>query len=265
MSILKFKRMKINLRAALLLTTLFIVNTDLMAQSSRFEAGIAAMNRGRYAVAFRSWLPLAEAGMPEAQLNLGKLYQSGQGVDLDLEKAFYWFEQAASADLAEAHLNMGVMYLEGLGVDTDISAALRGFQFAAEQDLARGKFMLGKMMFEGLGIEQDVFEARKLFLEAAKTGYAEAQFAYAYLAQSGAGIVAPNRRFSWLSSKEDFGDPLIAYVWSQLAYRNGFQTEDNVQLYEIAYIMIGERREDVDLEQIIARCVETQYEDCPTK
>ena len=85
MSILKFKRMKINLRAALLLTTLFIVNTDLMAQSSRFEAGIAAMNRGRYAVAFRSWLPLAEAGMPEAQLNLGKLYQSGQGVDLDLE------------------------------------------------------------------------------------------------------------------------------------------------------------------------------------
>ena len=242
-----------------------MVNTDLIAQSSRFEAGIAAMNRGRYAVAFRSWLPLAEAGMPEAQLNLGKLYQSGQGVDLDLEQAFYWFEQAASAELAEAHLNMGVMYLEGLGVEKDVDAALRGCQFAAEQDLSRGKYMLGKMLFEGLAVEQDMFEARKLFLEAAKTGYAEAQFAYAYLAQSGAGIVAPERRFPWLSSKEDFGDPLIAYVWSQLAYRNGFQTEDNEQLYEIAYIMIGERREVIDIEQIIERCVETQYEDCPTK
>ena len=265
MSILKLRRMKFNLRPALFLTMLFVVNTDLIAQSSRFEAGIAAMNRGRYAVAFRSWLPLAEAGMPEAQLNLGKLYQSGQGVDLDLEQAFYWFEQAASAELAEAHLNMGVMYLEGLGVEKDVDAALRGFQFAAEQDLSRGKYMLGKMLFEGLAVEQDMFEARKLFLEAAKTGYAEAQFAYAYLAQSGAGIVAPERRFPWLSSKEDFGDPLIAYVWSQLAYRNGFQTEDNEQLYEIAYIMIGERREVIDIEQIIERCVETQYEDCPTK
>ena len=257
--------MKISLRAALLLIILLTANTDLIAQSSRFEAGIAAMNRGRYAVAFRSWLPLAEAGMPEAQLNLGKLYQSGQGVDLDLEKAFYWFEQAASLGLAEAHLNMGVMYLEGLGVETDVNAALRGFQFAAEHDLARGTFMLGKMLFEGLGVEEDVFEARKLFLEAAKTGYAEAQFAYAFVAQSGAGFVAPERRFPWLSNKEDFGDPLIAYVWSQLANRNGFKTEDNVQLSEIAYIMLGERREDIDIEQIIARCVETQYEDCPTK
>jgi TPR repeat protein len=257
--------MKISLRSSLILTLLLAVNTDLNAQSSRFEAGIAAMNRGRYAVAFRSWLPLAEAGMPEAQLNLGELYQSGQGVDLDLQKALYWYEQAAAAGLAEAHLNIGVMYLEGLGVEIDVDAAFRGFQFAADQDLGKGKYMLGKMLFEGLGVEQNMFKARTLFLEAAKTGFAESQFAYAYVVQSGAGAVAPKTRFSWLSTKKDLGDPLIAFVWSQLAFRNGFQTEDNVQLSEIAYIMMGKKRETIDLDKIIARCIDTQYADCPTK
>ena len=80
------------------------------------------MNRGRFAVAYRSWLPLA---MPEAQLNLGLLYQSGQGVDVDLEKALHWFEEAASSP---AHFNLGMMYFEGSGVEQDYTVSMREFQ-----------------------------------------------------------------------------------------------------------------------------------------
>ena len=104
------------MRKILLLALVAAASFESIAQSNRFEAGIAAMNRGRFAVAYRSWLPLAEAGMPEAQLNLGLLYQSGQGVNIDLEKALYWYEQAASAGLADAHLNLGMMYFQGMSV-----------------------------------------------------------------------------------------------------------------------------------------------------
>ena len=118
------------MRKILLLALIITASFESIAQSNRFEAGIAAMNRGRFAVAYRSWLPLAEAGMPEAQLNLGLLYQSGKGVDVDLEKALHWYEKAASAGLAEAHLNLGMMYFEGMGVEQDHTVSFREFQLS---------------------------------------------------------------------------------------------------------------------------------------
>ena len=250
------------MRKILLLALVAAVSSVSIAQSNRFEAGIAAMNRGRFAVAYRSWLPLAEAGMPEAQLNLGLLYQSGQGVNIDLEKALYWYEQAASAGLAEAHLNLGMMYFEGMIVEQDYTISFREFQSASTQGLASGSLMLGRMLFEGLGVDQDKIRARELFLEAAKSGLPEAQFAYAIVAQTGDGLI-PEKRMFFLPEKKDLGDPLIAYVWGRLAYLNGHQTGDTVQLYEVAEIMLGDRFDGVDL--IISRCLETEYEDCPAK
>ena len=250
------------MRKILLLALIIAASFESIAQSNRFEAGIAAMNRGRFAVAYRSWLPLAEAGMPEAQLNLGLLYQSGQGVNIDLEKALYWYEQAASAGLAEAHLNLGMMYFEGLNVEQDYTVSFREFQSASTQGLASGSLMLGRMLFEGIGVEQDMVRARELFLDAAKSGLPEAQFAYAIVAQTGDGLIPEKRKF-FLPEKKDLGDPLIAYVWGKLAYLNGHQTEDTVQLYEVAEIMLGDRFDGVDL--IISRCSETDYEDCPAK
>ena len=250
------------MRKILLLALVAAASFESIAQSNRFEAGIAAMNRGRFAVAYRSWLPLAEAGMPEAQLNLGLLYQSGQGVNIDLEKALYWYEQAASAGLAEAHLNLGMMYFEGMSVEQDYTVSFREFQSASTQGLASGSLMLGRMLFEGLGVDQDKVRARKLFLDAAKSGLPEAQFAYAIVAQTGDGLI-PEKRMFFLPGKKDLGDPLIAYVWGRLAYLNGHRTADTVQLYEVAEMMLGDRFDGVNL--IISRCLETDYEDCPAK
>ena len=250
------------MRKILLLGLVAAVSVVSIAQSNRFEAGIAAMNRGRFAVAYRSWLPLAEAGMPEAQLNLGLLYQSGQGVNIDLEKALYWYERAASAGLAEAHLNLGMMYFEGIGVEQDHTVSFREFQSASTQGLASGSLMLGRMHFEGLGVEQDLFKARELFLDAAKTGLPEAQFAYAVVAQTGDGAI-PGERLFFLSEETDLGDPFVAYVWGTLAFLNGYRTEESTQLIRIAKVMAGDRINEV--ESIISRCLVSQYKECPTR
>ena len=232
---------------------------DSEAQSNRFEAGIAAKNRGRYQTAFRSWLPLAEAGMAEAQLNIGSLYQNGQGVATDYAEAMRWYKQAASNGLPQAQVNVGILYFLGLGVDQNFTESIKWFELASEQGLAAGTFMLGNAHYNGYGIKKDLVKARALFLSAAKSGYAEAQFSYALVAISGAGALAKKNSF-FSRRKAGEGDPFAAYIWARLAYTNGYRTDDTIQIYEVAEMAIKSRLDEA--ERWIALCVESNYENC---
>ncbi len=48
-----------------------------LAQEDRFDAGVAANERGHFATALRAWLPMAEEGVAEAQNNVGHMYERG--------------------------------------------------------------------------------------------------------------------------------------------------------------------------------------------
>jgi TPR repeat protein len=58
--------------------------------------GVAAYARGDYAAALAEFRPLADAGEPLAQFNLGVMYKTGRGVKQDPIEAYKWFELAAS-------------------------------------------------------------------------------------------------------------------------------------------------------------------------
>lgn len=53
-----------------------------------FDEGVAAWERGDYAVALREFRPLAELWHTAAQYNLGGMYANGQGVPQDDREAF---------------------------------------------------------------------------------------------------------------------------------------------------------------------------------
>ena len=61
------------------------------------------------------------------------MYHHGQGVDVNYEKAFEWWEKAAKQGEAEAQYNLGSMYENGHGVDQDDSMAMRWYAKAAAQ------------------------------------------------------------------------------------------------------------------------------------
>ncbi len=61
-----------------------------------FQAGLAAYDQGVYATAFKEFLPLAEQGDVKAQVNMGILYEKGQGVPQDFQEAFRWYYLAAA-------------------------------------------------------------------------------------------------------------------------------------------------------------------------
>ena len=70
-----------------------------------FDKGLAAYDTGDYGRAFREWKPLAEQGQPDAQLNLGAMYDSGYGVIQDHVYAYMWFNIASANGLETAREN----------------------------------------------------------------------------------------------------------------------------------------------------------------
>ena len=67
-----------------------------MKRAADFGGGIAAYDRGDYAIAFGEMKPLAEQGDADSQNNLGVLYYHGQGVPQDYVQAHMWFKLSAA-------------------------------------------------------------------------------------------------------------------------------------------------------------------------
>ncbi len=77
----------------------------------------------------------AKLGHPNAQYNLAVMYQKGDGVEQDMQKALFWYEKAAEANLAIAQYNLGMIYFEGSIVEKNEEKAKELWQKAANQGL----------------------------------------------------------------------------------------------------------------------------------
>lgn len=85
----------------------FFLLVLLLALSSRialgdYQAGVRAWGRGDYSAAAAAFQGAAEAGEPESQYMMGRLYSLGDGVPRDFIQAWLWFDRAARHGHAEA-------------------------------------------------------------------------------------------------------------------------------------------------------------------
>ena len=173
-------------------------------REERLNAGLAALKREHYATALRSWLPLAEAGDPEAQANVGYMYEEGLGVSQQLDVAVGWYEKAAASGSMQANHNLGMIFAEGRGTPQSWVRALRYFEKAAS-DIPASRYMIGYTYFQGEGNIQNRPRAFREFMDAALDGYADAQYMVAFMYLDGSGI--PKQ-------------PIQAYVWASIAQNN---------------------------------------------
>ena len=73
------------------------------------EEGMAAYERGDFAIALRLFRPLAEQGHATGQFLLGGMYHQGFGVQQDYAEAEKWFRKAAEQGHADAQLGLAGM------------------------------------------------------------------------------------------------------------------------------------------------------------
>ncbi len=117
------------LAAVLLLAAVTLLTGQAPAptQAGPFEEGVAAFDQGRFATAFKLWLPLAQQGHAAAQFNIGYLYEQGRGVTADLAEAARWYLKAAHQGDPDAQYKVAVMYETGAGLPQDLEEARRWY------------------------------------------------------------------------------------------------------------------------------------------
>lgn len=89
-----------------------------------------AYDRADYKSALRIWMQAATAGDPEAQNNVGEIYERGLGDVANYAAAAIWYQKAADQKYGRALFNLGTLYEEGLGVERDQLKALNLYRQA---------------------------------------------------------------------------------------------------------------------------------------
>ena len=108
----------------------------------------------------------AEAGIPQAQFNLGIMYRDGRGVPLDYTEAEKWIAMAAKGSTRNSAMSGELNFSE----QEYYRRAVKGHRAAAEAGLPQAQFSLGMMYQIGMGVPPDHAEAKKWIGLAVKEG-----------------------------------------------------------------------------------------------
>lgn len=151
----------------------------------------------------------AEAGDPQAQVDLGIAYTTGNGVPKNFSEAVKWFRKSAQQNNAIAQYNLGVAYAQGLGgVHRSAAEACKWYRSSAEQNYAEAEYNLGCAYLNGQGMRKNGAEAFGWFVKAAQQNIHDAQGNLAYCYMNGIGVQR---------------DDIQAYKWAALAAQGGNQ------------------------------------------
>ena len=129
----------------------------------------------------------ANGGLAEAQMRLGRMRLSGEGVAKDEAEALSWFARAAANGNAEAHNMLGRCYENGWGCAPDAERAATHYAIAAGAGDAWAQYNLGHLFLDGVGVPRDHDEAFLWYSRAAEQGHARAMNLVARCAEEGWG------------------------------------------------------------------------------
>lgn len=113
----------------------------------------------------------AEAGSPEAQFELAKIYESGLGVTPDPARALELYRAAAAQDFADAINDLGFLTYQGdLGLEPDPEAALVLFGRAADLRHPQALFNYAALIDDGLIKGKGPDDAGRYLYDALRSG-----------------------------------------------------------------------------------------------
>jgi TPR repeat protein len=190
--------------------------TTRAAPNDQVEAGVAALERGHFAIAMRAFRADAAKGNALAASNIGYLYERGLGVPQNYAEAMAWYRKAAAQGLAQAQFNIGTLYFQGWGVERNTRESFAWFRRAALQDLPEAQYMVGLAYLEGHGTSPQASLALDWFLKSARQAYPAGQMMAAQVFLSGD------------AGKEE---PAKAYVWADAAAKAGLTDASLVRDY----------------------------------
>ena len=105
--------------------------TRTTASDCKIRGGeFVAFDRADYKTALSVWMPSAQKGNAEAQVNVGEIYERGVGGNPNYAAALIWYSKAAKQGNIRAKFNLGTLYEQGLGVEKSMLKALNWYRQA---------------------------------------------------------------------------------------------------------------------------------------
>ena len=144
------------------------------ADRLHYQLGRSLFATGNYAGAVASYKTASELGNARAIYELGWMYDSGNGVEKDPDRARFYFEMAAEKKVAPAIVSLGVQQERGIGAPSDPAKAYALYQRAADLGDATAINKMGELAEKGLGVTQNLKQARAFYEKSAAMGALEA-------------------------------------------------------------------------------------------
>lgn len=142
------------------------------------------------------------AGDVMAQVRLGVIYLTGDGVPKDDVEAVKWLRLAADQDNPVAERYLAEMYFKGRGVAPDNEEAAKWLRMAADQGDAQSQYNLAVLYSQGQGVPRNLKESLNWMTKAAEQNLAAGQMGLGVAYGNGDGVLA---------------NPALAAAWYQKA------------------------------------------------
>lgn len=151
-----------------------------------YQSGVDAYQQGNIAQAIERWEDTDDA---RSRFALGMLYEGGDGVTKDLDRAYRYYRRAASEGLVEAQLRLARLILVDTWSDKGPAEAAEWLQQASDSGNPDAAFQLALMSLEGWNESPpDMEEAVRLFRAAANEGHVQAQNNLGSMYENGEGV-----------------------------------------------------------------------------
>ena len=135
-----------------------------------------------YRKSFKYYHLAAKKGHPEAQLNVGIMYDYGEGVVMNKKKALKWYYKSASQNNPIAQFNIGKSFDLNICSPLNEIEATKWYIESANNGHAEAECNLAlKYEFGKGGLEENYFKALDLYGSSANKGCSEAQFNLGYI------------------------------------------------------------------------------------
>ena len=256
------------MKKLLLIFTLLLWLPAANANEAEFLKGWEAYQAGNYNVAREIWTPLAENGHAASQVNLGAMYENGEGVEQNDNEALKWYRKASTQGFAEdnfdriklkllreaaengdllAQFDLAFIYNEGIDISKNNKETFLLYKEAAEHGFALAQVRIGYMYHRGEGVSRDEAKAAEWYSKAAKQGDVHAQH---------------NLGTMYTNSLAVPQSDLLAYMWLSLAVENGNEVS-KIALNSLRTSMLSEDRQKA--QKMAIRCLKSNYTKCGEK
>lgn len=157
----------------------FTAGAKIGDRGSQYYLGLIKFRDGYIDEAVSLISKAADKNYPEALLDLGVIYLTGQGgVKQDPAKGYTLFTKAAKSGVAEAAYFVGMMGLLGIGTEQNTKTAFSFIEKAAKTGHREALYIKGVMLRDGTACTADINKAAEAFMAAAEMDLPEAMREY---------------------------------------------------------------------------------------